>query len=104
MRFRTEVVAAHGTDHLESVTLADRDTGAETDEATNWLFVFIGALPRTDWLGDAVVRDGKGFVVTGPDLQLPEHAGGWPLSRAPPTPSRRASPGSSPPATCGWTR
>ena len=83
VRFRTEVAAAHGTDHLESVTLSDRDTGAETDEATNWLFVFIGALPRTDWLGDAVVRDGKGFVVTGPDLQLPQHAGRWPLPRTP---------------------
>ena len=83
VRFRTEVVAAHGTGHLESVTLVDRDTGAETDEDTNWLFVFIGALPRTDWLGDAVVRDAKGFVVTGPDLQLPEHAGRWPLARTP---------------------
>ena len=83
VRFRTEVVAAHGTDHLESVTLADRDSGERTDEPTNWLFVFIGALPRTDWLGDAVVRDAKGFVVTGPDLQLPEHAGRWPLPRTP---------------------
>ena len=83
VRFRTEVVAAHGTDHLESVTLADRDSGVETDEDTNWLFVFIGALPRTDWLGDAVVRDAKGFVVTGPDLQLPDHAGRWPLARTP---------------------
>jgi thioredoxin reductase (NADPH) len=83
VRFRTEVAAAHGTDHLESVTLVDRDTGAEVDEPTNWLFVFIGALPRTDWLGDAVVRDAKGFVVTGPDLQLPEHTGRWPLARSP---------------------
>ncbi|MFL6169290.1 MAG: FAD-dependent oxidoreductase [Ornithinibacter sp.] len=83
VRFRTEVVAAHGTGHLESVTLADRDTGAQVDEPTNWLFVFIGALPRTDWLGDAVVRDTKGFVVTGPDLQLPEHTGRWPLARTP---------------------
>jgi len=83
VRFNTEVAAAHGTDHLESVTLADRSTGAETDEATNWLFVFIGALPRTDWVGEAVVRDAKGFVVTGPDLQLPEHAGAWPLARTP---------------------
>ena len=82
VRFRTEVVAAHGTGHLESLTLVDRSTGREYDEDTNWLFVFIGALPRTDWLGDAVVRDSKGFVVTGPDLGLPEHAGRWPLARA----------------------
>ena len=45
VRYRTEVVAAHGDDHLESVTLADRDTGAERGGETNWLFVFIGALP-----------------------------------------------------------
>ena len=83
VRFRTEVVAAHGSGHLESLTFVDRETGREYDEPTNWLFVFIGALPRTDWLGDAVVRDSKGFVVTGPDLQLPEHAGRWPLPRAP---------------------
>ena len=83
VRFRTEVVAAHGDGHLESVTLVDRETGEERDEPTNWLFVFIGALPRTDWLGDAVVRDSKGFLVTGPDLQLPEHAGRWPLARGP---------------------
>ena len=83
VRFHTEVVAVHGTDHLESLTLADRAAGVEYDEPATWLFVFIGALPRTDWLGDAVVRDAKGFLVTGPDLQLPEHAGRWPLARAP---------------------
>jgi thioredoxin reductase (NADPH) len=83
VRYRTEVSAAHGTDHLESVTLVDRDTGAEHDEDTNWLFVFIGALPRTEWLGDAVLRDALGFLVTGPDLQLPGNTTAWPLARSP---------------------
>ena len=84
VRFRSEVAAAHGTDHLEAVTLGDRDTGASA-RRTNWLFVFIGALPRTDWLGEAVARDAKGFVVTGPDLQGPDaRAGG----RCPVRPSR----------------
>ena len=83
VRFHTEVLATHGTDHLERVTLVDRESGREYDEDTNWLFVFIGALPRTDWLGDAVVRDAKGFVVTGPDLQHADHAGRWSLTRAP---------------------
>jgi thioredoxin reductase (NADPH) len=83
VRLRTEVGAAHGTDHLESVTLVDRDSGTASEEDTNWLFVFIGALPRTDWLGDAVLRDSLGFLVTGPDLQLPGHAAAWPLARAP---------------------
>ena len=83
VRFRSEVQAAHGEDHLERLTLVDRDTGERCEQETNWLFVFIGALPRTDWLGDAVTRDAKGFVVTGPDLQhtgLPDR---WPLPRPP---------------------
>ncbi|MGA8044790.1 MAG: FAD-dependent oxidoreductase [Dermatophilaceae bacterium] len=83
VRFQTEVVAAHGDGHLESVTLVDHTTGTEYDEETNWLFVFIGALPRTDWLGDSVVRDAKGFLVTGPDLARAEYPQRWPLTRPP---------------------
>jgi thioredoxin reductase (NADPH) len=79
----SEVVATLGKGHLESITLADRDTGTEQEVSTSWLFVFIGASPRTGWLGDAVARDAKGFVVTGPDLLLPAHAGHWPLARSP---------------------
>ncbi|WP_369138293.1 FAD-dependent oxidoreductase [Modestobacter versicolor] len=68
VRLGTEVAGARGNGHLEALTLADRDSGTQEDIAVNWLFVFIGAAPRTDWLGDDVVRDAKGFVVTGPDL------------------------------------
>ena len=50
---------------------------------SSWLFVFIGASPRTEWLGPDVVRDGKGFVVTGQDLASPTPARRWPLARAP---------------------
>src|SRR5690606_24532329 len=60
-----------------------RDSGVEHDEETNWLFVFIGALPRTDWLGDNVFRDAKGFVVTGPDLRHADHPDRWALNRPP---------------------
>ncbi|HET6561920.1 MAG TPA: FAD-dependent oxidoreductase [Marmoricola sp.] len=82
VRLRTEVVGVHGDGHLEAVTLADRAAGTEEDVATNWLFVFIGAAPRTDWLGDAVARDTRGFVLTGPELPpAPEIA--WPLDRGP---------------------
>ena len=54
----------------------------EEEVETSWLFVFIGAAPRTDWLGDAVARDGRGFVLTGPDLP-PGPNMGWPLERGP---------------------
>jgi thioredoxin reductase (NADPH) len=82
VRLRTEVVAAYGDGHLESITLSDRETGAEEQVPTNWLFVFIGAVPRTDWLGGEVARDARGFVLTGPDL-LVDNAGRWPLTRPP---------------------
>jgi thioredoxin reductase (NADPH) len=81
VRLRTEVVAAAGAGHLETVTLADRGSGTSDEVPANWLFVFIGASPRTDWLGADVVRDDHGFVVTGPDLLA--HDARWPLPRPP---------------------
>ena len=84
VRFRTEVVRGGGGDHLEWLTLADRATGDEETVETNWLYAFIGALPRTDWLGDRVARDEHGFVLTGPDVAALEAEGvRWPLERAP---------------------
>ncbi len=83
VRYRSEVVGAQGDGHLETLTLADRDSGATEEVTTSWLFVFIGASPRTDWLGRDVVRDDKGFVVTGQDLLSNDHAQHWPLARAP---------------------
>jgi thioredoxin reductase (NADPH) len=68
VRFRTEVAAAAGDGHLESLTLRDRDTGATADVPVTWVYVFIGAAPRTDWLGNEVLRDDHGFVITGPEV------------------------------------
>ena len=83
VRLDTEVVAARGDGHLEALTLSDRTSGTKEKVATNWLFVFIGASPRTDWLGEGVARDERGFVITGTDLLTWEDAPYWPLSRAP---------------------
>ena len=81
----TEIAAGEGDGHLERLTLRDNADGTTRTVEAQWLFVFIGALPRTDWLGSAVRRDSKGFVVTGPDLldseQRPPE--GWPLTRDP---------------------
>ena len=83
VRYRSEVVGGRGDGHLEALTLADRESGATEEVASSWLFIFIGASPRTEWLGDDVVRDDKGFVVTGQDLAAPAFARRWPLPRAP---------------------
>ncbi len=83
VRYRTEVVAAAGKGHLESLTLVDREHGRSDEVPAGWLFVFIGASPRTDWLGADVVRDVNGFVVTGPELLGPSYDAHWTLSRPP---------------------
>ncbi|MET9484309.1 FAD-dependent oxidoreductase [Streptomyces sp. NPDC006638] len=80
----TEVVDGKGDGHLQQLTLRDTRSGATDTVSTSWLFVFIGAEPRTEWLDGVVVRDELGFVVTGPDLL----AGGqrpadWTLPRDP---------------------
>jgi thioredoxin reductase (NADPH) len=78
----TEVAACCGGEHLESLVLRNRETGEEEEIETRYLFVFIGAAPRTDWLDGVVVRDERGFVLTGPDL-ADGHLDGWPLEREP---------------------
>jgi thioredoxin reductase (NADPH) len=84
VRTNTEVAAAHGTDHLERITLRDTGTGATETVPAQFLFVFIGAAPRTDWLDGVVRRDDRGFVVAGPDLAAGgERPAGWPLDRPP---------------------
>jgi thioredoxin reductase (NADPH) len=68
VRTRCEVISAHGDGHLQAITICDSKNGMETTMECGYLFVFIGAEPRTDWLGDTVARDEKGFIYTGPDL------------------------------------
>jgi thioredoxin reductase (NADPH) len=84
VRTWTEVAAARGTDHLEGLTLRDNRTAATQNVDAQWLFVFIGAEPLTDWLDGVVTRDSRGFVVAGPDLSIDgQRPRGWTLDRAP---------------------
>jgi thioredoxin reductase (NADPH) len=81
VRLRSTVVGASGDGHLEQLQLCDEAHDTIEEVSTSWLFVFIGASPRTDWLGDVVARDDKGFLLTGQELAaagLP-----WPLERPP---------------------
>lgn len=77
----TQVVSCKGSDHLERVTLTNNATGESREVDTEWMFVFIGAAPRTDWLPGDLLRDDRGFVLTGPDLR--GRPPGWSLDRDP---------------------
>src|SRR4029450_8088021 len=84
IRNGTRAVEAHGADRLEGLTLLETTTGEKESVGTQWLFIFIGAAPRTDWLDDSVMRDDHGFVYAGPDLLLEgERPRGWTLDRNP---------------------
>ncbi|WP_027502055.1 FAD-dependent oxidoreductase [Rhodococcus sp. UNC363MFTsu5.1] len=80
----SEVVGVEGDDHLERITLRDNTTGRTSTVDAHWLFLFIGAAPRTDWLDGVVVRDDHGYVVSGPDLVVDgKRPRGWELERMP---------------------
>jgi thioredoxin reductase (NADPH) len=78
------VSEAHGETHLEEISFLCSDTNKLERVTASSMFIFIGALPRTDWLADVIERDDRGFILTGPDLvrdgQRPK---GWALNRDP---------------------
>jgi len=78
------VVEVHGETHLEEVSVLCSDTDKVERVPANAMFIFIGALPRTDWLAGVVERDERGFLLTGSDLvrdgQRPKS---WTLERDP---------------------
>jgi thioredoxin reductase (NADPH) len=81
---RAGVVEAHGTTHLEEISVLCSDTNKIERVPASSMFIFIGALPRTDWLAGLVERDERGFILTGPDLiRDGQHPRGWSLERDP---------------------
>jgi thioredoxin reductase (NADPH) len=78
------VAEVHGDTHLEEVSVLCSDTNKVERVPASSMFIFIGALPRTDWLSGVVERDERGFVLTGPDLiRDGDHPKGWSLERDP---------------------
>ncbi|MGC5562741.1 FAD-dependent oxidoreductase [Streptomyces sp. FR-108] len=81
---RTEVRGVTGEEKLESLTVQDNADGERRELPATALFVFIGARPRTDWLGGVLALDEKGFVLTGADARAAADAARWdPLGRGP---------------------
>lgn len=84
VEYNSSVVATHGDDHLEAISVHCTASGETNTYPTNSLFILIGAMPRTDWLDGVVERDEHGFILSGKDLmrdgKLPR---GWNLDREP---------------------
>jgi thioredoxin reductase (NADPH) len=78
------VAEVHGETHLQEISFLCSDTGKLERVPASAMFIFIGAMPQTEWLEGVVERDNLGFILTGPDLlrdaQPPK---GWNLDRDP---------------------
>jgi thioredoxin reductase (NADPH) len=84
VRLNTQVIDGGGEGRLEYLLLKDRASGLTESFPAAALFVLIGARPHTGWLPEEVMRDERGYIITGNDLlrdgSPPE---GWPLERQP---------------------
>ncbi|MEX2124001.1 MAG: FAD-dependent oxidoreductase [Woeseia sp.] len=88
----SEVVELEGRTHLKGIRWRNRKTQQETNRPVRHLFVFIGAVPNSDFLADSVITDVNGFICTGAELTRPALAGNWTLAR-PPFPLETSCPG-----------
>jgi thioredoxin reductase (NADPH) len=80
-----EITALNGDRVLREITIRNNVTGEKRAVPANWLFLCLGGVPNTQWAAAVgIVRDGLGYLVTGPDLIL---KGGrpknWTLNRDP---------------------
>jgi thioredoxin reductase (NADPH) len=84
LRVNTEVTAVAGSDHLETITVKNNTTGETETTPADAIFIFIGAVPRSDIVAGIVERSDAGFILTGPDLMRDgRRPKNWKLQRDP---------------------
>jgi thioredoxin reductase (NADPH) len=81
---QSSVVEVQGETRLTGITVLCESTGTREQLPASSLFIFIGAQPRTQWLGDLIERDDRGFIFSGPDLfREGRRPASWTLERDP---------------------
>jgi thioredoxin reductase (NADPH) len=83
VRLNTEIACCCGSTRLEELDLRTKGSDSLEKVPAEYLFAFLGASPRTDWVCDLIACDERGFVLTGPDLDRETHLRDWPLEREP---------------------
>ena len=81
---KSQLVGVSGDTHLTGITVQCDTDGTRKDLPASSVFIFIGAQPRTEWLGDLIGRDDRGFILSGPDLiHDGKRPASWTLDRDP---------------------
>ena len=84
VELNSSVVEVFGEEHLEAIAVHCATSGETHKVPANSLFIFIGAMPGTDWLAGVLEREEKGFLLSGPDLMRDgKPPKSWPLERDP---------------------
>ncbi len=92
VRLDTEVREAHGENVLGEITIDEAGTLSRIPATA--MFVFVGAEPHTDWLGNAPARSERGFILTGDQvLHVPKGCPPWPLKNREPLALETSIPG-----------
>ncbi|WP_420386670.1 FAD-dependent oxidoreductase [Roseivirga sp.] len=69
---RSVIESAHGDTHLECVTLKNLDSETSEKKPAGALLIFIGARPYTSWTGESILKNERGFILTGRDAHKDE--------------------------------
>jgi len=84
VEFGSRVVEVHGEGRLEAISIHCGNSGNVDRVPAVALFIFIGAVPRTDWLDGIIERDDRGFILSGSELiRDGRRPKGWTLDRDP---------------------
>ena len=79
-----ELARVEGDDRLSKIFIQRHDLGVIEERDAKALFIFIGAEPHTQWLEGTLVRDEKGFLITGANLlKEGKKPANWKLQREP---------------------
>lgn len=84
VELNSQVVEVFGEEHLEAISIYCATSKETNKVAANSLFIFIGAMPGTEWLAGVLEREEKGFLLSGQDLMRDgKPPNSWPLERDP---------------------
>ena len=83
VRLQAQIVGGGGDRYLDHLVVRDLTTGVDTTEPSDGAFVLIGAHPHTEWLPDALLRDQRGYVLTGQEILAEGGRLAWSYDGAP---------------------